>query len=165
MMTSKPLTTLTATPGYTADDIYHNYDVENNLYGYQFGGMLTYCLGCRLNLNVGGKFGIYGNDVQVRNRFGTLTNAAQTAAANDLDVSGSDCVLATLGELDLGLGFRITNAWTIQGGYRLLGITGVVDATEGLQNTNLQNVAAAREVYADDSYILHGGYVGLTYNW
>ena len=32
------------TNGYQADDIYENIEVENNLYGYQFGSTLSYCL-------------------------------------------------------------------------------------------------------------------------
>jgi hypothetical protein len=150
--------------GYQADDIYDNFDVENNLYGYQFGGMLTYCLGCRMNLNIGGKVGIYGNDVEVRHRLGTVNNIG-TVGGNDISTTNSDTVLATLGELDLGLGLRISNKWSVRGGYRLMGIAGVVDAVEAAQNTDYQNIVAASEVYADDSFILHGGYVGLTCNW
>jgi hypothetical protein len=150
--------------GYQADDIYDQFDVENNLYGYQFGGMLTYCLGCRMNLNIGGKFGIYGNDVDVRHRLGTENNVATVGGA-DINTTNSDVVLATLGELDLGLGLRLTNRWSVRGGYRLMGISGVVDAVEAAQGTDFQSLATASEVYADDSFILHGGYVGLTCNW
>lgn len=53
------------TQGYQNDDIYENIDVENNLYGYQFGSMLSYCLTCRLNLTVGGKIGLYANDAEL----------------------------------------------------------------------------------------------------
>ena len=150
--------------GYQADDIYDDWDVQNNLYGYQFGSMLTYCLGCRLNLNVGGKIGIYGNDVDVRHRLGTQNNVA-TVGGSDLDISSSDVALATLGELDLGLGYRISTKWSVRGGYRLMGLSGVVNAVEAAQNTDYANIVAASEIYADDSFILHGGYVGLTCNW
>ena len=152
--------------GYQADDLYENLEVENNLYGYQFGGRLSYCLNHRLNLNVGGKFGIYGNHAEMRHRVGTLNDTAyRNGVATDLiDTDSSDTVLATLGELDLGLGYRISCAWSIRGGYRLLGMSGVATAVDSLP-TDYYSVASSGQVHADDSYILHGGYAGLEFNW
>lgn len=154
------------TAGYQAEDLYENVDVENNLYGYQFGGRLTYCINRRMNLNIGGKFGIYGNDARMRHRLGTQTTLAyRTGAATEtINSSSSDTSLATLGELDLGLGYRLGCAWSIRGGYRLMGVTGVANAVDSLP-TNYSSLAAAGQVHADDSYVLHGGYVGLEYNW
>lgn len=151
-------------PDYQPDDLFDNFDVENNLYGYQFGSFLTYCLGSRLNLNFGGKVGIYGNDVEVRQRIGSRFETAYVAGDvnNRVDRTASDVVLASLGEVDLGLGYRVNNAWTIQGGYRLLGVTGVANAVDstprGSDNTRLI-------VDADNSYLIHGAYVGLGLNW
>ncbi|MFK8115100.1 MAG: BBP7 family outer membrane beta-barrel protein [Rubripirellula sp.] len=152
--------------GYAANDIYDNVDIENNLFGYQFGGRLTYCLSSRMNLNIGGKFGIYGNNVEMRHRLGTETTAAYitTAGVDDIDTESSDTVLATLGELDMGLGYRLNNAWTVRGGYRLMGITGVANAVDSVPS-DYSSLAASGQVDANDSYILHGGYVGLEFNW
>jgi hypothetical protein len=152
--------------GYQAADLYENVEVENNMFGYQFGGRLTYCLNSRLNLNIGGKFGIYGNHAEMRHRVGTLTETAyRNGVATDLiDTESSDTVLATLGELDLGIGYRIGCAWTVRGGYRLMGMSGVATSVDSLP-ANYYSVASSGKVHADDSYILHGGYVGLEYNW
>jgi hypothetical protein len=152
--------------GYQANDLYENVEVENNLYGYQFGGRLTYCLNRCLNLNIGGKFGIYGNHAEMSHRVGTLTETAyRNGVATDLiDTESSDTVLATLGELDLGLAYRLSCAWSIRGGYRLMGLTGVATAVDSLPN-NYYSVASSGQVHADDSYVLHGGYVGLEFNW
>ncbi len=154
------------TAGYQATDIYEDIETRNNLYGYQFGSRLIYCLNCCWNLHVGGKFGIYGNHAELRHRVGTLTETAYRngVSTDRIDTSYSDTALSTLGELDLGLGFRLSCACSIRGGYRLLGITGVANAVESLP-TNYSSVAASGKVYADDSYVLHGGYVGLEYNW
>lgn len=154
------------TPGYNAEDIYDSVEVENNLFGYQFGGRLTYCLGSRLDLNFGGKFGLYGNRAEMRHELGTETQVAyRTGAATDLiRTESTDTVLATLGELDLGLGFRVNRAWTIRGGYRALGVTGVATAPDAFP-ANYSSVASAAAVHADGSYLLHGGYVGLDFNW
>ncbi|TWT50308.1 hypothetical protein Pla22_30490 [Rubripirellula amarantea] len=154
------------TAGYQAEDIYDNVDTENNLFGYQFGGRLTYCLGNRLDFNIGGKFGVYGNRAELRHRLGTQTTLAYpTGAGTDLvDTVDTDTVLSTLGELDLGLGYRISNAWTVRGGYRVMGITGVANAMDSYSNY-YTSAAAAGTVFADDSYVLHGAYVGAEFNW
>ncbi len=154
---------------FEEEDIYEKVDIENNLYGYQFGARLSYMLTCRLNLNVGGKFGLYGNHVEVDHCIGTRTTpATQTGATDPLcsrAVGGmSDTALATLGELDLGLGYRIGCAWTVRGGYRLLGITGVANAIDS-HPASYASLADAFTVKADDNYLLHGGYVGLEFNW
>ncbi|MEL6107846.1 MAG: hypothetical protein AAFU85_17615 [Planctomycetota bacterium] len=64
--------------GYSGTDLYVNMETENNLYGYQFGGIWSYCLGQRLLLNIGGKFGIYGNHARFYHRIGTSTIVANT---------------------------------------------------------------------------------------
>jgi hypothetical protein len=158
------------TLGFQAEDLYEKADVSNNLFGYQFGGQLTYCLSRRLNLNVGGKFGLYGNRAELKHCLGTrttlanLTGTPANVICNRSNDHATDTALATLGELDLGLGFRISNAWTIRGGYRLFGLTGVADAVES-HPTTFVSVYDAGRVRADDSFVLHGGYVGLDFNW
>lgn len=147
--------------------IFDDLDTENELLGYQFGGFLTYCLGSRLDLNIGGKFGIYGNHATMRHRLGTETQVAHiTDGTNDFDIDtrSSDTVLSTLGEFDLGLGYRVTRGWTVRGGYRLLGVTGVANAVDS-RLVAYNNVADLGQVQADDSYLLHGAYVGAQFNW
>ena len=126
------------TVGYQAEDIYYNIDTENNLFGYQFGSRLSYCLTSKLNLGIGGKVGIYGNNVEMNQRIGTNTNVAyQTgigAGAGDINTSVSDTVLSTLAELDLGLGYRLNNAWSIRGGYRMMAACGVATAPGSIVN-------------------------------
>jgi hypothetical protein len=153
-------------PGYTLNDIYDGVEVENNLFGYQFGGRLSYCLGRRLDLNIGGKFGLYGNRAEMRHRLGSVNQVAyRESMPNDLiETESSDTVLSTLGELDLGLGYRISNAWTVRGGYRVLGVTGVATAVDAFP-ANYSSIASAAQVHADNSYLLHGSYVGLEFNW
>jgi hypothetical protein len=156
--------------GTTTDDFYYDLDTENNLFGYQFGARLEYALSCKLNVHFGSKFGIYANDAEFRSRIGTASmpayvNAAYPQIAGDAVVTrDSDTVLSTLGELDLGLGYRFNRCWTVTGGYRLYGITGVA-TTVGSIADDLGHLPTAGKVCADDSILLHGGYVGLEYNW
>jgi hypothetical protein len=146
--------------------IFDDLDTENELLGYQFGGMLTYCLGNRLDLNIGGKFGIYGNRATMEHRLGTDTQVAYLTAGgvDNIDTRSTDTVLSTLGELDLGLGYRVSRGWTVRGGYRLMGVTGVANAIDS-RTVAYNSVADLGQVHADDSYLLHGAYVGANYNW
>ena len=86
------------TQGYQSEDIYENIDVENNLYGYQFGSMLRYCLTCRLNLTVGGKIGLYANDAELKHRVGTKTDLVYITGnlTDDVYTGSSDTSFATL---------------------------------------------------------------------
>ena len=152
--------------GYQPTDIYDRVNVENNLYGYQFGGQLNYCLSRRLSMNIGGKFGLYANHAQKQHRIGSETDLAFRSGtpADVINTNDSDTALASIGEFDMGLGYRIGCAWTVRGGYRLVGITGVATAWDSLPGT-YASLAESGQVHADDSYLLHGGYFGLEYNW
>ncbi|WP_404307506.1 hypothetical protein [Neorhodopirellula lusitana] len=151
--------------GYTMHDIYDNTSTENDLLGYQFGSRLIYCLHNRVNLNVGGKFGIYGNQAEFRHRLGSQDRVAYLGAMPDqaIDFHSKDTVLSTLGELDLGLGIRITNGWTARGGYRLMGVTGVASADD--YSRDYSSVASASTLNADSSLLLHGAYIGADFNF
>jgi hypothetical protein len=155
-----------ANDGYTgATDVFYRSNVSNDLYGYQFGGRLVYCLGRRWTANFGGKAGIYGNDVFVQQQLGTTTTNAYVTTTNEMiDTSDRDTVLAGLGELDLGLGYRICNGWTLNGGYRMLYASGVATSVGSIPN-EYYSVGPSARAYADDSLLLHGAYFGTTVNW
>jgi len=151
--------------GFTGNDIYDTTSTENNLFGYQFGSRLVYCLASRVNLNIGGKFGVYGNEAEFRHRLGTQFTAAELAAMPGLqiDYHTTDTVLSTLGEIDLGLGVRVTNAWTVRGGYRVMGVTGL--ASSDNYSRDYSSSASASALHADTSLLLHGAYVGADFNF
>jgi hypothetical protein len=151
--------------GYTGNDLYDTTSTENNLFGYQFGSRLIYCLHNRVNLNFGGKFGVYGNQAEFRHRLGTQNQAAFLGAMPDLEIDyhTEETVLSTLGELDLGLGIRATNAWTVRGGYRVMGVTGLAMADN--YSRDYSSSASASALHADSSLLLHGAYVGADFNF
>lgn len=156
--------------GTGIDDYYYNVNVRNDLLGYQFGSLINYCVTPRINVYAGGKFGIYGNDVNYHSRIGTAGAAAQvnayypTMQDQRVDVRRNATVMSTLGELDLGVGFRLTNCWTLTGGYRLLGITGVATSVGSISD-DPAHLTQGHLNWLDDSILLHGGYVGVRYNW
>ncbi|MEO1529368.1 MAG: BBP7 family outer membrane beta-barrel protein, partial [Planctomycetota bacterium] len=151
------------TAGYSGTDLYATMETENNLYGYQFGGLWSYCVSQRLLLNIGGKVGLYGNHARFRHSIGTSTIVANTvsqgAGAGDINTDYTDTVLAGLGELDLGLGYRLNCGWTLRGGYRILAASNVATAPGSIPNEYV-TAASAGAVRADDSLVLHGAYIG-----
>lgn len=154
------------TGGYQATDLFEDSQVENNLIGYQFSGRLTYCINSWMNLNIGGRCGIYSNSASVRHRVGTqLATAFINGSPTDLIVTSStDQNMATLGEIDLGIGCRLGAAWTARFGFRAFGASGVVTSIGGLPD-HYATVASSGRVHADDSYVFHGVYFGGEYNW
>lgn len=154
--------------GYGAEDLYYDLETENNLFGYQFGSRLSYCLGGRTMINIGGKAGVYGNDARFVQRLGTRSIMAYTdsqgAGPGDIYTEQSDVGIAALCEVDLGLGYRISNRLTARGGYRVLAASGVA-TTVGQMPVEYTTAASAGLVRADNSLILHGAYVGFDYNW
>ncbi|MEM9365796.1 MAG: BBP7 family outer membrane beta-barrel protein [Planctomycetota bacterium] len=140
---------------------------ENNLYGYQFGSVLNYCLASRLNLTLGGKVGIYGNDVEVQRTVSSGNNGLAYRFGNVADVASttlSDTVLSTLCELDMGLGYRVNDALTVRGGYRVMAISGIA-TTYDTMSRDMGTSSFPGRLYADDSLFLHGAYVGCDYNF
>ncbi len=161
-----------AVAGYTNtdDDLYYNTNVTNDLLGYQFLGRLDYCLGHRLSMYASSKAGIYVNNIDFSSRLGTgarnatPTNFYPVLAGQNIMVNNSDTGLAFLGELDLGANYNLTPCWTINGGYRIMGVSGVATAI-GQMADDVANLNEAGYICSDKTVILHGAYIGATYNW
>ncbi len=151
--------------GFGLHDLYDNTSTSNDLFGYQFGSRLNYCLASRVNLNVGGKFGLYGNQAEFNHRLGTQENVAQLGAMPGLEIDyhTEETVLSTLGEFDLGLGFRVADGFTVRGGYRVMGVTGLASAAN--YSRDYSSSASASALHADTSLLLHGAYLGADFNF
>ncbi|WP_044301201.1 hypothetical protein [Rhodopirellula sallentina] len=151
--------------GFTMHDLHDFTSTENDLFGYQFGSRLTYCLASRVNLNVGGKFGLYGNQAEFRHRLGTQENTAELAAMPGLaiDYHTKETVFSTLGEFDLGIGVRVIDCLAVRGGYRVMGVTGLATAAD--YSRDYSSSASASALHADSSLLLHGAYVGADFNF
>ncbi len=75
-----------------------------------------------------------------------------------INTTDNDTVLAGLGELDLGLGYRVNNGFSINGGYRMLYASGVATSLGAIPGEYFTNTAAGK-VSASDSLLLHGAYI------
>jgi ferredoxin len=142
----------------------------NNLFGFQLGGGISYCVTNRLTAYAIGKAGIYDNSVTALQRvYGTQGNAI----INNGSFAGQDFVvrtapmstLATSGQLDLGGRWMVTNNWTINAGYRVLGVAGVASVDNNIHTANFHDVDGVAFTNRCGSFLLHGVFAGAVYCW
>lgn len=153
------------------DDFEVNYLMQynNNLFGFQVGGGVSYNLTDCLSAYATGKFGVFNNHVTgLQQVYGTLGNATINNGPFDGDefvVNSSDNVLAAAGQFDLGGLWRVGNHWSINFGYRVMALSGVATADTNLKTANFHDVEGIASQDAFGSVLLHGAYVGAVFGW
>jgi opacity protein-like surface antigen len=144
--------------------------VNNNLFGFQLGTGLSYCVTNRLTAYTIGKFGLYDNHVTGLQRvYGSLGNAVINTgpfAGQGFSVrsTGRES-FATAGQFDLGGRWAINNNWSANFGYRVLGITGVATSDVNVHHDQFHDVDGIAVVQRTGSFIIHGAFAGATYCW
>jgi hypothetical protein len=150
----------------SANEIQYLIRTRNNLLGFQLGGGLNYRVWNCFSLYGIGKAGIYGNhaivDQAVYGSAGDATVNVGPYTGTGYRFTSSNTNLAFLGQLDMGGRWQVNNCWSIQGGYRMLGVTGLA-LTDGQIPGSFAYIPDAQRVHASDCVILHGGYIGATF--
>ena len=148
------------------DEVFYDVDLVNNLLGFQFGGVSSYCVGQRWSFNAGAKVGFFSNHVEHRSHIG---GAAGTAVINNgpnagraflVDNSKNDVSFLT--EVFGGVGFSITPRWTISAGYRAIAITGLGLPTDQIY-PDLRGINDVETIESQGSLILHGAFLGAQF--
>ncbi len=159
------------TPLYGGLDAYFKNTVTNNLIGPQIGFDLAYKLGCNCRLFVSPKFGIYGNWVdssfagQACEGSGAYVDASNTVAGYpNFPAHGANAGVAFLTQVDLGLDWQFTRNWSAKIGYRVLAITGMGLADDEFPQY-LTDTPEMQNPQHNSSLVLHGAFLGLTYNF
>lgn len=146
-------------------------EVENELFGAQFGGRSEISLFKRLSLLVGLKAGIFQNNLSSRQRATTVGVDGEQRVAQVLngpnegalyDLSGEDTDYTLLGELDLGLTYRVTNSIRLRGGYKAIFVDDIALADNQIP-ADFRNVQFNSTPQANDDLVLHGGYFGIDF--
>lgn len=146
-----------------------NTDVNNALTGIQIGGDVWTCLLPGLRIGGEGKVGVYGNYMNVNNIIGStsLANAGQPAFQDGKKSGG----VAFIGQLEGMVTYRVSQQWTLKGGYQVLYVDGVALATENF-NAVPPNVFAPppgvnRVPFVNSSgSVFYNGYtVGAEFMW
>ena len=142
-------------------------NLTNDLFGFQLGGGLSYCVTDRLTAYSIAKFGVFDNHVtQTQQVFNTAGNATINNGpfnGQEFNVHSSDNVLSCAGQFDVGGRYAITNNWSVNFGYRVVGLSGVAISEVNAIHNQFQNVDGIRSQQTTGSFILHGGFAGVTY--
>ncbi|XZE32976.1 hypothetical protein SH501x_003747 [Pirellulaceae bacterium SH501] len=154
----------------STDDFYYVNDVTNDLVGFQFGTLATWCAFKRVNLYGSTAFGVYNNHIRTYTYAGTETEAATVLSPSSV-YNGREYVynnstndLAFLGEGTLGTGICLCRGWSANVGYRVVAVSGVATAV-GQIPRDFSNGLEINKISNDRSLILHGAVLGLNYNF
>jgi len=149
-----------------------NYLIQtnNNLFGFQLGAGLSYTVTNRLTAYCISKFGVYDNHVTALQRVygsagnATIINGPRTGEEFVVRTAGRE-TLGLAGQFDLGGRWAVTNNWSVNFGYRVLGLAGVATTDVNIAVNQFQDVDGIAAVQRTGSAMLHGAFAGATYCW
>jgi len=152
-----------------ANELYYDIDVDNDLLGLQFGGNGNYQLSGRWSADFGAKFGVFNNHMTHSSRIGGANGAATVVAGipnagRAFDVRSSKDDIAFLGEMKVGMNYRVSCNCSLNFGYRAVAITGVALPGDQIP-ASFADIDGVSDINSDGSLILHGGYAGLEFNY
>jgi len=141
--------------------------ITNNLVGFQFGFDANYYVSPTWRFFATPKFGIYNNHIEhlFQAYLGDGTVATQYEYPGlTYPVRSSTDVVSFLTQIDLGLEWQFAPRWSARVGYRVVAATGI-----GLADNQIpQYIVDIPEIASIDTngeLILHGGFVGVAYNF
>jgi len=141
--------------------------ITNNLAGFQFGFDANYYVSPTWRLFAAPKFGIYNNHIEhlFQAYLGDGTVATQYEYPGlTYPVRSTTDVVSFLTQIDLGVEWQFAPRWSARVGYRVVAATGI-----GLADNQIpQYIVDIPEIASIDTngdLILHGGFVGVAYNF
>jgi hypothetical protein len=153
----------------SADDFFYSNNVTNDLFGGQIGAQSLWTVSQRIHLFLGSTFGVFNNRMKMNSYAGTSTDPATVLSNNVFNgqaysFSGEDNEVALLGEGNVGLGIRVTQGWTFNVGYRLIGVSGVATSI-GQIPRDFSNLNDAWSLKNENSLLLQAVSIGAAYNF
>ncbi|MCR9118174.1 MAG: BBP7 family outer membrane beta-barrel protein, partial [bacterium] len=150
------------------NEMFYDISTQNNLYGFQLGAEGRWAMTKRLDLVTAVKFGVYANDITHQSRIygsnGTAVVGAGPNAGRTFDVRSQKTDASFIGEVDLGLSYRLGCHWALRGGYRAIAISGL--ALPGQQVPQFfSDIDGVADIDSGASTILHGAYAGAEFSW
>jgi hypothetical protein len=153
-----------------ADELNYSAAFTNNLFGFQLGAGLSYCVTDCFTAYCISKFGMYNNSVTALQRvYGsagpvTINNGPYTGEEFSVRTAPRN-TFATAGQFDLGGRWAITNNLSANFGYRVLAMAGVATVDANMTKDNFHDVDGIAFTDRNSSFLLHGAFGGLTYCW
>jgi hypothetical protein len=149
-------------------EVYLNDQIANNLWGFQFGFNANYYLTHNLRLYATPKFGVYNNHIDHFFRLnlgdGTVATTGSSGVPGTYPVWSNANALSFLTQIDLGVDWLFAEKWSARVGYRVMAATGI-GLAENQIPPYLVDIPAIADIDTNGHLILHGAYVGLTYNY
>ena len=147
-----------------ADEYRIDITTDNQLYGFQLGGITERYLGCKWCLQMSAKAGLYNNHQQLSYFEGGSAGAATINngpnAGQMMRVNASDDDLSFLGEFGIGVTRQLGCSWRLGAEYRMLGVTGLALPTDQIY-FDTRGINDVRVIDNDGSLLLHGAIVRL----
>lgn len=141
--------------------------ITNSLYGFQIGAQADLRMTQSIKLFCTPKFGIYNNHIE--NTFAFYRGDGVAADTNGTypggyPVQSSKDQISFLTEINLGVDWQFATNWSVRVGYRVLAATGI-----GLADNQVPpyivDIPEIADIDTNGHLILHGAFVGLTYNF
>lgn len=156
---------------FTGDpnEMHYGIEVENNLIGFQVGGRLERCCGRAWSVYADTRVGVFGNYIeQSSSVYGANGPAYVSDPTNPfygcpVCVSSDKDDVSLVGELILGLDWRVTCHWSVGVGYRVMGVSGVALATNQVPVDHIALLHSLESVDSNGDLILHGGFLKVEY--
>lgn len=143
--------------------------IANNFWGGQIGFNADWLIAPSLRLFVTPEFGVYDNHIEhtFRLQLADGTSAApnpQYASLGSYPVSSRDDRVSFLTQIDVGLDWQFAERWSARIGYRVVAATGIglADAQIPQYIVDIPEIA---HIERNGDLILHGAFVGVTYNF
>ncbi|MCO6046981.1 BBP7 family outer membrane beta-barrel protein [Aeoliella sp. ICT_H6.2] len=144
------------------DEYRINIDTDNQLFGFQLGGISERAIGQRWTIRLIGKAGLYNNHITMNYFEGGAAGAAVINngpnAGQAMIVNASTNDLAFLGEFGAGVTCRVGNCWRLGADYRMIGVTGIALPTDQIY-FDTRGINDVRIIDNDASLLLHGAFV------
>lgn len=148
------------------DELTYRIDTSNTLWGFQMGGQGAWYLRDCFSIYGSGRFGVFNNyatsEQYVTGQAGDAFINSGTFSGTDYRFSASRNALAGLGQIDLGARYQLGSRWSMYGGYRVVGLSGVAIAPSQI---NVNFASPKDDVCTSDSILLHGAFMGGQFAW
>jgi hypothetical protein len=152
-------------------DAFFKDTVTNNLIGPQIGFDLAYQVGNNVRLFVCPSFGVYGNivdgrfETQARHASETYINGTNDIGGYpDFPAQGTVSGVAFLTQIDVGVDWQFAQNWSARVGYRVIAISGTALADDQFPQYMCDTPDMENPQHTS-SLLLHGAFLGVTYNF
>jgi hypothetical protein len=157
---------------YANDWIFLNDHISNDLIGAQIGFDASYRFCDCWRAFIRPEVGIYDNHMSLNYNLYAVSSttgqqfqaSSQTYANPNYPVHSTNDGFAFLTQVDVGLDWQVTRHVSLQGGYRIVAVTGV-----GLADNQIpfygNDTQAIADIDRNGSLIVHGAFAGFTVCW